>query len=80
MNRAIDVSSILSVAVNRPEGSWRVSCNPEKDTEAFYNAWEVTEGYQAVRMADISSIRTLFEAVESLAESCQGQKAGQIDE
>ena len=31
-------------------------------------------------MADISSIRTLFEAVESLAESCQGQKAGQIDE
>ena len=77
---AIDVSSILSVAVNRPEGSWRVSYNPEKDTEAYYSAWEVQEGFQTVRKAVISGVRTLFEAVETLAESRQGQKAGQIEE
>ena len=57
---AIDVSSILSVSVIRPERKWRVSYNPEKDTEVFYSAWEIAEGYQTTRMADISSVRCLL--------------------
>lgn len=77
---AIDVSSILSVSVIRPERKWRVSYNPEKDTEVFYSAWEIAEGYQTTRMADISSVRTLFEAVEVLSKSCQGEEPVQNEE
>ena len=64
----IQTSKILSVKVKSEKESWQVAYNPEKDNEKYYSAWEVTEGYSFARMADISQVGRLFEAVGKLTE------------